>query len=137
MTFGSVVRGTLAAVAALLLAGLAWWTVAGGLRDLPQSHNLGQQVETAVRLACGVLSVLVVVTRFRWRRRSAAARVAWAISLAATGGLSPLVWGPPQPAVAALFAAVALLLAWGIVNALGRPRAARATPAGGPPVTPA
>ena len=41
------------------------------------------------------------------------------MALAATVGLSALVWGPPFPLVALLFVAVALLLAWGLLWALG------------------
>jgi hypothetical protein len=109
----------LLASATLLLIGLAWWTIAGGVRNLPQSNTVGRQVETAVQLACGLLSVLVVVTRFRWRRWGAPVRTAWAIALAASAALSALVWGPPQPTIAILFAAVALLVAWAIIRALG------------------
>jgi hypothetical protein len=115
----SVMRHLLCAVAALLLLGLAWWTISGGIRDLPQSKTIGQQAETAIRLACGLLSIAAVVTRFRWRPLARAVRVAWATTLAATAGVSALVWGPPMPHIALLFAAVALLMAWGIIWALG------------------
>jgi hypothetical protein len=119
VNFGSVVRRLLCVCAALLLLALAWWTISGGLRDVPQARTIGQQVETAIRLACGLLSVAVVVTRFRWRPLGRPVRIAWVVTLAATVGLSALVWGPPFPLVALLFVVVALLVAWAIIWALG------------------
>jgi hypothetical protein len=116
---GSVGRRFLGLAAALLLLGLAWWTLAGGLRNRTQARTLWQQVETAIQLACGLLSIAVAVTRFRWHRLSRPVRIAWVIALAATGGLSALVWGPPFPLVALVFVAIALLLAWAINWALG------------------
>jgi hypothetical protein len=116
---GSIVRRLLCAAAVLLLLGLAWWSVTGGIRNAQQATTIGQQAETVIQLACGLLSLAVGVTRFRWGRRGRAARVGWAATLAATAGLSALVWGPPMPPIALLFVAVALLLAWVILWALG------------------
>jgi hypothetical protein len=119
VNYGSVVRRLLCACAVVLLLGLAWWTVSGGLRDLPRARTTGQQVETVIRLACGLLSVGVVVTRFWWRHLGRRVRIAWVATWAATAGVSALVWGPPMPHIALLFVAVALLLGWGIIRALG------------------
>ena len=119
MSLGLIVRRALLVVATLLLIVLAWWTIAGGLRQLPRSNTLPQQLETAVQLACGLLSALAAFTRFRGRRWAKRVRVAWAISLAVTVGLSGLVWGPPLPVIALLFAAAALLVARAIIWALG------------------
>jgi hypothetical protein len=114
-----VVRRLLCVCASLLLLGLGWWTGSGGLRNLHQARNIGQQVETAVQLACGLLCFAVVVTRFRWRPLFRPVRIAWLVTLAAFVALSALVWGPPMLHIALLFAAVALLLAWAILWALG------------------
>lgn len=115
----SVARHVLSGCAALLLLALGWWTLSGALRDLSQAATLGQQVETVIRFACGLLSIAVVVTRFRWHRLGRPVRVAWAVTLAATAGVSALVWGPPMLHIALLFVAVALLVAWVILWALG------------------
>ncbi len=125
----SVVRRVLCVVAALLILALAWWTLAGGVRNLRQARSIGQQVETAVQLAGGLLGVATVVTRFRWRRVGRPVRIAWAATFAAFAGLSALVWGPPQPLVALAFVVVALLLAWAMLWALGPSLAVRAAPA--------
>jgi len=114
-----VLRRLLCGAAALLLLALAWWTLSGGVRNLRQARSVAQQVETAVQLACGLLGVAVVVTRFRWRGLSRPVRLAWAFTLAAFVGLSALVWGPPQPLIALLFVAVALLISWALLRALG------------------
>jgi len=128
VTFGSVVRRVLCYVAVVLVLGLCWWLVTGAVRNLHQSRNLWQYAESIVQLACGVLCPAVVVTRFRWRTLARPLRIAWAATLAATGGISALVWGPPQPHIAALFAAVGLLVAWVLLVALGP--ALAAAPAG-------
>jgi hypothetical protein len=103
----------------VLLLALAGGAIIGGLRQIPRATALGQQVETGLQLACGGLSLLVAVTRFRWRSREKLIRGAWAGSLTATAGLSALVWGPPLPPVALLFAGVALLAAGAVLRALG------------------
>ena len=110
-----VVRRILLAVAVLLLVTVAWVTLSGALRQLPRSLTLGQQVETAVQIACGLLSLLSVLTCFRWRRWARPVFAAWAASLASAAGLSSLVWGPPDLPVALVFAAAALLAALGIM----------------------
>lgn len=106
-----IVRRALLAAAILLLVTVAWVTLSGGLHQVPRSHTLGRRVETAAQLACGLLSVLSVLTCFRWRRWAPPIRAAWAISLATVGFLSSLVWGPPSWSIALVFAAVALLVA--------------------------
>ena len=119
MNHRRVVRRLLCALTALLLLALAWWTISGGLRNLRQARSIGQQVETAIQLASGLLAIAVVVTRFRWGPLGRPLRIAWSVSLAGWTGLAALVWGPPFPLVALLFVALALLVAWGIVSALG------------------
>jgi len=115
----TVPRRILCAAAVLLLLALAWWTLAGGVRNVRQARSIGQQAETAIQLACGLLGAAVVVTRFRWRRPGRAVRIAWVVTLAAFIGLSALVWGPPFPLVALGFVAAALLIAWALLRALG------------------
>lgn len=119
MNSSSVVRRSLCVCAILLLLGLGWWTTAGGLRNLHQAGTIGQQVETAIQLASGVLCIAAVVTRFWWRPTHRAIRIAWVLTLVTWAGLAALVWGPPMPHIALLFAVVALLLAWVILWALG------------------
>jgi len=125
----SHLRRVLSGAAALLLLALSWWAIRGGVNDAAQARNLGQQVETVIRFACGLLSVVVVVTRIRSHAWARPVRIAWAATLAASAGISALVWGPPMLHVALLFVAVSLLLAWAILWALGPARAAAAAPA--------
>ena len=114
----ALVRRVLHVCVCLLLVLLSWWTIAGGLRQLPRAHTLGQRAETVVQPAGGLLSLLVVLTSFRWRRWGRAIQAAWAGSLALMAGLSSLVWGPPMLLVGVVFAAGALALALGIIRAL-------------------
>jgi hypothetical protein len=111
MNLRHMVRHSAFVGALLLLVVVGGWTLSGALQQLPRVQNFGQRVETAVQLACSLLSLLAVVTCF-WRRRwASAARAGWAVSLAATTGLSALVWGPPMPGIALLFAAGTLFFA--------------------------
>lgn len=103
-------RCSLLAGAALFLLWLAWQALSGGFRQLARSRTAGQKVETVVQLECGLLSLLMLLTSLRWRRWAKPIRVAWSISLVTTAALSALVWGPPMPVIALLFAAIALLL---------------------------
>lgn len=97
---------------ALLVLGLAWEALAGGWDQLPRAGTVGQVAETWIQLACGVLSLAVVATCFKGSRWAQPVRAAWAASLALTAGLSVLVWGPPMPGMALVFAAFALFMAW-------------------------
>jgi hypothetical protein len=120
-----VVRRILLACITVLVIALAWGALSGGLRQLPRSHTVGQRVETAAQLSCGLLSLLTVVTCFRWRRWDSTIRSAWVISLTTAAGLSPLVWGPPMPLIGLLFALGTLLVALAIIWALRTAVAAR------------
>ena len=98
-------------VALVCLLVVAWATLSGGFRQYPRSGTLGQRAETGVQIACGLLSLLTLLTAFRWRRWGPGIRAGWAISLAASAGLSSLFWGPPSVSVGLVFAAATLLLA--------------------------
>ena len=113
-------RRLLLACITLFLLVLAWQAIAGGVRQLSRSSTVGQHTETVVQLAFGVFSLLVVVTSFWWRQWATVVRVAWAVTLVSTAGLSSLVWGPPMPLTALAFAVVALLLALVAIWALQR-----------------
>ena len=119
LNYRLVARRGLSVCAALLVLALGWWTVAGGVRNLHQAGTSGQQLETGIQLACGLLCFAAVVTRYRWRSLFRRLRIAWVITLSAWVGLSALVWGPPQPLIALVFAVVALLVAWAMLWALG------------------
>ncbi len=114
-----MVRPLLTGLAVLFLLVVAWQALTGGIAQLSRSHTLGQEFETAVQIACGVLSLLVVLTRFWWRRWGRAVRTAWTATLMTAAGVSSLVWGAPSVAVGGVFAGVALLLALGTVWLLG------------------
>lgn len=117
-TLRLVGRRLLLVVAVACLLVVAWATISGGLRQLDRARTLGQRVETGVQLACGLLSLLTVLTAFVRRRWGPGVGAAWSIALATAAGLSSLVWGPPSVSVGLVFAALTLLLALGIVRLL-------------------
>jgi peptidoglycan/LPS O-acetylase OafA/YrhL len=95
-------RRLLLGVIVVLLLLLAWGAVTGAVRQLPRSATPGQQLQTGLQFAAGLLSLLVVPAR-RWRTPGRRLQVAWLVTLALAAGLSALVWGPPMTGVAALF----------------------------------
>jgi hypothetical protein len=99
----------------LLLLALAWQALSGGFRQIPHSRTLGQRFETAMQIACGLLSLLSMLTCFCWRRWNRPVLVAWTLSLMTAAGLSSLVWGPPMFIIGLGFAAGALLVAMAII----------------------
>jgi hypothetical protein len=110
-----VVRRVLLAVAVLLLVGLSWTGLSGGLHQVPQSHRLGERIQTVAQLAYGLLSLLSIVTTFRWRRWAPAVLVCWAISVMTAGGFASVVWGGTTLAIGLLSAAATLLIALAII----------------------
>ena len=114
-----IVRGGLLAYTMLFLFGLAWQALAGGFRQLSRSRTVGQKAETMIQIECGLMSLLVMLTCFWKRRWAQPVHTIWSIALAATAGLSSLVWGPPMPQVGLLFSAAALLVSQAIRWALG------------------
>ncbi|PKD45158.1 hypothetical protein [Rhodohalobacter barkolensis] len=120
MNLKRIIRWLLLICIILFLLILTWWAIAGGVHQLSHSNTLGQHIETVVQLLCGVLSFLTVSTYFVLKKWASFIRVAWIFSLVLTAGLSALVWGPPMPLIALLFAAVALLAAYIILWGLQR-----------------
>lgn len=110
---GRVLRALLAS--SLLV--LAWIALSGAWRQLSRDLTLGQRVETWVQIACGALTLGMVVACFRRPAGTRGVERGWAVSLVGTAALSGLVWGPPMPHVAALFGALALLVALGVIRA--------------------
>jgi hypothetical protein len=110
-----VVRRGLLACTMLFVLCLAWQALSGGFRQIPRSRTVGQKAETMTQIECGLLSLLAVLTCFRWRWWAAPVRTLWGISLASAAGLSALVWGPPMPHIGVLFIAISLLLARGVI----------------------
>lgn len=120
MNFKRTIRWLLLICIILFLLLLAWWAIVGGVQQWSQSNTFGQQMETFVQLISGLLSLLVIFTTLRLNQWAKSIRVAWAISLVLTAGLSALVWGPPMPLIALGFAAVTLLIAVGVLWGLRR-----------------
>jgi hypothetical protein len=118
MNLKRIIRWLLLICIILFLLVLAWWTITGGVRQYSHSNTLGQQLETIVQLLCGFLSLSTIFTYFVWKKWARFIRVAWAVSLVLTAGLSALVWGPPMPFIALLFAAIALLASLVIILGL-------------------
>ena len=114
MTSGPFLRRVLLVVAVLLLLGLAWTGIRGGIDQLSGMHNTGQTIQTALQLVYGVFSVLSIVTVFwapRWNR---AILVCWTIALALAGGLGATAWGGTSALIGVVSGLAAGLVGAGI-----------------------
>lgn len=86
MSPSPVVGRVFLAIAFLLLLGLAWTGLWGGVHQIPQSHTTCERVQTATRLTYGLLSLLCLVTSFRARRWGPLILACWAVSASLAGG---------------------------------------------------
>jgi hypothetical protein len=118
VTLSPVVRRLLLAIALLLLMGLAWTGLSGGLHQIPQSHTRGERVQTAAQLAYGLLSLLSILTSFRYRRWAPLVLACWAISVTVAAGFASVVWGGTTLTIGLLSAAASLLIALAILGLL-------------------
>jgi hypothetical protein len=108
------VRRVLLGIALLLLLGLAWTGLSGGINQLPQSTTLGEKAQTLTQFAYGLFALLSAATAFRGRRWARLVRVGWVVSLALAAGLASVVWGETSPAIGLLSGAAAGLIGLGI-----------------------
>jgi hypothetical protein len=102
------------AIASLLLIGLAWTGIRGGIHQFPQSQTPGQIVQTLTQLGFGIFALLSVLTTFwgaRWNRFMLAG---WTVTATLAGGLAPVVWGGTSRLIGFVSGAAALLVALGI-----------------------
>jgi len=105
----------LLAVALLLLLAQAWTSLSGGPQRLPESHTPGQKAQTAAEIACGLLSLVGVVTTF-WRRGLGPWVLAgWVLGVTIAQGLAAVVWGRASPGGGLRTAGATLLAALGVV----------------------
>ena len=115
MKLGSAVRRSVLIGTILLLLALAWALISGGLNQISRSQAIGQAIETIVQIACGLLSLLIVINCFYWQKLRRSIRLVWLISFIMTAGISSVVWGPPMLIVGVIFAALAFLVARAII----------------------
>jgi hypothetical protein len=110
-----VVRRMLLIVALLLLTGLGWTGISGGLHQLPESHTLGQRVQSLSQLGYGVLSVLAVLTSVWGRRWRPLILACWTVCVTLAGGFASVVWGGTTLLIGVISGAAALLVALAII----------------------
>ena len=106
-------------VAVLLLLGLAYTGIAGGIDQFDQSthseYTTGQIVQTVLQLAYGVLGLAVIAVWFWARRWSTPVFAAFILSLTLAGGLASVVWGRTSITIGVVSAVASLAVAWVIV----------------------
>jgi hypothetical protein len=103
------------AVALLLLLGLAWTGLSGGVHQIPQSHTPGQWIQTIAQLSYGILSLLSVLTSFRGHRWAPLVLTCWVVSVTIAAGFAAVVWGRTTLGVGVASAGASLLVALAIV----------------------
>jgi hypothetical protein len=108
------IRSTVFTLVAGIYAGVAWFASAGALDQWARISTRAQAIETCAQLALGVLSVGAAISPFLRLSSGHRIRVIWGVWFAGVAGFSGLIWGPPMPLVALLFAVSAAGLAWAL-----------------------
>ena len=108
-------RRLVLAIAVLLLLGLAWTGIKGGLELLRPSHTQGQKVQAFAQMAFGVFALLSVVTVFWTRRWWPMVGTGFAFTLALAAGLFSVFWNRASMGVGFVSGVVALLVALAII----------------------
>jgi hypothetical protein len=114
MSAQSIARRVLLAIAVLLMLGLGWTGVSGGVRQVAEVETFGQAVQTLAQFALGSLAIPAALTLYWARRLRAVILRCWEVSVAAAGGLAPVVWADTSIAIGRIAAGAAFFLAWGI-----------------------
>ena len=101
-------------MAIVLLLGLAWTGLSGGVNQLTQSQSRAQLVQTILQVVYGFFALATVLTTL-WARRWASWMLAgWVVSLTLAAALASVVWGDTSLGVGVLSGAAALVIALGI-----------------------
>lgn len=114
MTPGPVLRRVLLLVAIVLLLGLAWMGISGGISQLSNAQTAAQAAQTVFQLVYGLFALLSIITTFWGRRWNRLMLVCWTVALALTAGLASIVWGGTSPLVGFVSGGVAGLIGAGI-----------------------
>jgi len=114
MTPGPAVRRVLLIVAIILLLGLVWTGISGGISQLSSARTAGQAAQTVLQLVYGLFALLSIATTFWGRGWNRPMLVGWTVSLALTAGLASVVWGGTSMLIGFLSGGAAGLIAVGI-----------------------
>ena len=114
MSVPLIARRILLAIAVLLMLALGWTGISGGARQIAEVETIGQAIQTLAQFAFGLLAVLALVTLYRARRLRALFLRCWELSVAAAGGMAPVVWGDTSIVIGLIAAGAAFFVAWGI-----------------------
>ena len=107
-------RRVLLVLAVLLLLGLAWTGIHGGIDQLSGIHTTAQKIQTAFQFIYGVFSLLSIVTVYWAQRWNPAILVCWTIALAFAGGLGATAWGGTSALIGVVSGLAAGLVGAGI-----------------------
>jgi len=110
----------LVTVAVVLLLGLAWLGLKGGVEQWPASRSPGQKVQSVAQFAYGTFSLLALATGVGSARIARAVQVSWLVCLTIAGGLAPPVWGASGWGRGILAGVATLVIGWGILWLLHR-----------------
>jgi hypothetical protein len=99
----------------VLLLGLAWTGLNGGLSLLRASFSRGQQVQAVTQMAFGFFALLSAATTFWGRRWWRVAAACFALSFGVAAGLFVVVWNRSSAVVGIVAGAVGVLIAAAII----------------------
>ncbi len=115
----TAVRRAVFVVGMLLMIGLIWTGLSGGLEQFPASTTTGQTVQSASQLGYGVFGLATLITLFQGIGWAGLARAGWLVTVTLAGGLAPVVWGGSPTTTGLLAGAASLLIGLGLLWLLG------------------
>jgi hypothetical protein len=109
-----LLRRVLFVVVALVLLGLAWSGLNGGVDQWRESRTPGQVAQTLTQFAFALFAMLSLVTMIWGRRWNRVMGAALTVSLGLAGGLASVVWGGTSVLIGIVAALASAVVGLGI-----------------------
>ena len=107
-------RRVLSVLVALVLLGLGWSGVNGGVDQWGQSRTPGQVAQTLTQFAFALFALLSLVTMIWGRRWNRVMGAGLTVSLGLAAGLASVVWGGTSVLIGIIAALAAAVIGLGI-----------------------
>ena len=111
-----LVRRVSSVLVALILLGLGWSGVNGGVDQWGQSRTPGQVAQTLTQFAFALFALLSLVTMIWGRRWNRVMGVGLTVSLGLAAGLASVVWGGTSVPIGIIAALAAAAIGLGIAR---------------------
>lgn len=115
MKLHPMLRPILALLAVLLLLGLAYEGIAGGVQQWSEWSTIQHRIQMGSQFISGVSALMILVTTFRWRQMRPYAELGFVVCGVLAASLAAVVWGAGTVLSAVSTGIVTLLITLAIV----------------------